>query len=78
MARAYILIQTEIGDSTSEVAKEIAAIKGVTRADTVTGPYDIIVQADTLDLEDMTKNVLGGIHEIKGIQRTLTCPTLSS
>lgn len=78
MARAYILIQTEIGDSTSDVSRQIAAIKGVTRADTVTGPYDIIVQADTLDIEDMTRNVLASIHEIKGIQRTLTCPTLSS
>ena len=39
---AYILIQTEVGKAT-QVAKEIAEIKGVQQAEDVTGPYDVIV-----------------------------------
>lgn len=77
MTRAYILIQTEIGDPTGEVADRIAAIKGVTRADAVTGPYDIIAQVDAVDLDELNRRVLARIQEIKGIQRTLTCPSLS-
>jgi DNA-binding Lrp family transcriptional regulator len=40
---AYILIQTEVGKAT-QVAKEIAEIKGVQQAEDVTGPYDVIVR----------------------------------
>ena len=50
MVQAYILIQTEVG-SASRVAEEIRGIAGVTQADDVTGPYDVIVrgEAPTVD-----------------------------
>ena len=50
MVQAYILIQTEVGKAAS-VAEPIAGISGVTLAEDVTGPYDVIarVEAQTVD-----------------------------
>ena len=49
--QAYILIQTEVGKASS-VAKAISAIPGVTIADGVTGPYDVIMRAESASMED--------------------------
>lgn len=43
--QAYILIQTEVGKASS-VAKAVSAIAGVTIAEGVTGPYDVIMRAE--------------------------------
>ena len=45
MVQAYILIQTEVGKAAA-VATAIAEIDGVTQAEDVTGPYDVIVRAE--------------------------------
>ena len=42
---AYILIQTEVGKAAA-VAQQIGALAGVTSAEDVTGPYDVIVRAE--------------------------------
>ena len=42
---AYVLIQTEVGKA-AQVAQQTAAIDGVTSAEDVTGPYDVIVRAE--------------------------------
>ena len=42
--QAYVLVQTEVGTSAG-VRAAIAALSGVTSAEDVTGPYDIIVRA---------------------------------
>ena len=44
VVQAYILIQTDVGKA-AEVARAIAQVKGVTLAEDVTGPYDVIVRA---------------------------------
>ena len=44
---AYILIQTEVGKA-ANVASQIKSIEGVTLADDVTGPYDVIVRAEAI------------------------------
>jgi len=41
---AYVLIQTEVGKA-AQVASTINGIDGVTKAEDVTGPYDVIVRA---------------------------------
>ena len=43
MIAAYILIQTEVG-VVGPVAAEVAGVKGVTSAEAVTGPYDVIAR----------------------------------
>jgi DNA-binding Lrp family transcriptional regulator len=74
--QAYILIQTEVGKASS-VTKAISAIPGVTIADGVTGPYDVIMRAESASMEDLGRTVLAKVQAVPGITRTLTCPVTS-
>ncbi|HVB27219.1 MAG TPA: Lrp/AsnC ligand binding domain-containing protein [Mycobacteriales bacterium] len=73
--QAYILIQTEVGKAAS-VAREITAIKGVTMAEDVTGPYDVIVRAEARNVDELGKLVVARVQSVPGITRTLTCPVV--
>jgi DNA-binding Lrp family transcriptional regulator len=75
MVQAYILIQTEVGRAAS-VAQRIAGLEGVTTAEDVTGPYDVIVRAEAQTMDDLGKLVVARIQTIDGITRTLTCPVV--
>jgi len=75
MVQAYILVQTEVGKA-ADVAKQIAAITGVTQAEDVTGPYDVIVRAEAPNVDELGRLVAGGIQSVDGITRTLTCPVV--
>ena len=72
---SYILIQTEVGRAAS-VAEQIAVIHGVTLAEDVTGPYDVIVRAEAANVDDLGKLVLSKVQTVPGITRTLTCPVV--
>ena len=74
--RAYILIQTEVGRS-GQVAAEVGAIEGVLSADDVTGPYDVIAQAEATTVDELGKMVVSRVQMIGGITRTLTCPVVN-
>ena len=73
--QAYILIQTEVGKAAS-VASEIATISGVTLAEDVTGPYDVIVRAEAESVDELGKLVVAKVQGVDGITRTLTCPVV--
>ncbi len=73
MVHAYILVQTEVGKA-ADVAVHIGEIPGVTQADDVTGPYDVIVRAQADNVDDLGKLVVAQIQSVNGITRTLTCP----
>ena len=73
MVQAYILIQTEVGRA-ANVAAEISSIPGVTQAEDVTGPYDVIVRAQAGNVDELGKLVVAQIQAVQGITRTLTCP----
>lgn len=73
--RAYVLIQTEVGKAAS-VATKVAEIPGVLLADDVTGPYDVIVQAEADSVDELGKMVVSRVQLIEGITRTLTCPVV--
>jgi DNA-binding Lrp family transcriptional regulator len=75
VVQAYILIQTEVGKA-AHVAAEIAQIKGVTQAEDVTGPYDVIVRAEARSVDELGKLVVARIQAVEGITRTLTCPVV--
>jgi DNA-binding Lrp family transcriptional regulator len=75
MVQAYILIQTEVGKAAA-VASEVRAVTGVTEADDVTGPYDVIVRAEAETVDDLGKLVVARIQSVEGITRTLTCPVV--
>jgi DNA-binding Lrp family transcriptional regulator len=75
MVQAYILIQTEVGKA-ADVAREISGIRGVTLAEDVTGPYDVIVRAEANNVDELGKLVVAQIQSVDGITRTLTCPVV--
>ncbi|MBM3719267.1 MAG: Lrp/AsnC family transcriptional regulator [Actinobacteria bacterium] len=74
--QAYILIQTEVGKANS-VAKSVSAIAGVTIAEGVTGPYDVIMRAEAASMEEFGRLILSKVQAVSGITRTLTCPVTS-
>jgi DNA-binding Lrp family transcriptional regulator len=75
MVQAYILVQTEVGKA-ADVVRQIAEIAGVTQAEGVTGPYDVIVRAGSDNWDDLSKLVATQIQGVAGITRTLTCPVV--
>ncbi len=72
---AYILIQTEVGKA-AFVAEAIHEIPGVTLAEDVTGPYDVIVRAEASSVDELGKLVVAKVQSVPGITRTLTCPVV--
>jgi DNA-binding Lrp family transcriptional regulator len=74
--RAYVLIETTMG----RAAAVARALPGVTSesvqlisAEVVTGPYDLIAQIESDDLDAVARFVSYGIQGIDGVQRTVTC-----
>lgn len=73
---AYVLIQTEVGKA-EKVAGSVRKIGGVTSADGVTGPYDVIVRTEAPSLDELGKMVVSQIQAVEGITRTFTCPVVN-
>ena len=71
--QVYILIQTEVGKASS-VAKAVGEIAGANLAEGVTGPYDVIMRAESASMEDLGRSILAKVQAVPGITRTLTCP----
>ena len=75
-ARGYVLIEAEVGRAKG-VGDAVVALKHadarVTSVDTVTGPYDVIVQVEADDLDKLGSAITEGIQSIDGVQRTTTC-----
>jgi DNA-binding Lrp family transcriptional regulator len=75
VVHAYILVQTEVGRA-ADVAREIGGIAGVSSAEDVTGPYDVIVRAEADDVDNLGRLVVAKVQAVPGITRTLTCPVV--
>ena len=71
MVHAYILIQTEVGKA-AQVASSISEIAGVTKAEDVTGPYDVIVRAEAETVDELGRLVVARVQSVDGITRTLS------
>lgn len=76
MVHAYVLIQTDVGKAAA-VVTAMVDIDGVTRAEAVTGPYDVIVQTQAEDVDSLGQLVVAKVQAIPGITRTLTCPVIT-
>jgi DNA-binding Lrp family transcriptional regulator len=72
VVQAYILVQSEVGMAAS-VAQRIAGISGVTLAEDVTGPYDVIARVEARTVDELGRLVIAKIQDVPGITRTLTC-----
>jgi DNA-binding Lrp family transcriptional regulator len=70
--QAYVLIQTRVGKST-DVAKEIAGLKGVISAADATGPYDVIAKVEAETMDALGEMVVSSLQLVDGVVRTLTC-----
>jgi DNA-binding Lrp family transcriptional regulator len=73
--RAYVLIQTEVGQAAA-VVRAVRSLPGVVAADNVTGSYDVIVAADAESLNELARLVVSRVQATPGITHTLTCPVV--
>ena len=55
----------------------IRGIDGVVSAESVTGPFDIIVRSEASDMDDLGRMVVSRIQAVAGITRTQTCPVVN-
>ena len=76
MVQAFILIQTEVGKAAT-VAEAIRTVAGVTSAEDVTGPYDVIARVEADSVDDLGRLVIAKIQDVQGITRTLTCTVVN-
>ena len=74
--RGYVLIEAEVGKAKA-VGEAVRAVKHtdarVSAVDTVTGPFDVIVQLEADDLDKLGNAITDGIQRVEGVQRTTTC-----
>jgi DNA-binding Lrp family transcriptional regulator len=77
MIRAYVLIQARVGES-GNVVEGVARIPGVSSAEPVTGPYDVIAVVQVDELDDLRGLILAPIQSVPGVTRTVTCPVLGT
>ncbi len=74
--RGYVLIETDVGKAKS-VGVSIGEISypgaRIVAVDTVTGPYDVIVQLEADDLDRLGNAITDALQKVAGVQRTTTC-----
>jgi DNA-binding Lrp family transcriptional regulator len=74
--RGYVLIEAEVGKAKAvgEAVRKMSHNDAkVTSVDTVTGPFDVIVQLEAEDLDRLGNAITEGIQRAEGVQRTTTC-----
>jgi len=71
-ARAYILIETQVG-KTRDVAAALRSTDGVPTVDIITGEFDIIALIEAQDMVGIADLVTGQVQSISGVSRTITC-----
>lgn len=76
MVEAYVLIQAKPGPAGQGVSKEVATVEGVTSAEDVSGPYDVIARARARNLDELASLVVARIQLLEGVTRTLACPVM--
>ncbi len=71
MVSVYVLIRAD-GDRVWETVTGVKEIDGVTRAEVVTGPYDVIMTAELPSVEGL-RRLMKSVHDVDGVERTETC-----
>jgi len=74
--RGYVLIEAEVGKAKA-VGEAVQTLTHpdarVLSVDTVTGPFDVIVQLEADDLDRLGNCITDGLQRVEGVQRTTTC-----
>ncbi len=73
--KAYILVTADPGH-TPDLARKLAAIPGATEVHEVMGPYDIVLELEADELEDVTNVLRHAIRPLEGVLNTVTCVTM--
>jgi DNA-binding Lrp family transcriptional regulator len=77
MARAYVLVKTRVGE-TPNVQAALASNPNIRTADVIIGPYDIVALVEADDLNAIGSVVMRFVHEVQGVENTITCPVIDS
>jgi len=70
ITKAYVLVETEAA-LTQEAVEEVRRVEGVKAAESVTGPYDIVVTVEVATIDTMAL-VLRQIRSASGVTKTIT------
>ncbi len=71
MARAYVLINCELGSEES-VISELKSIEGVAEVNGTFGAYDILAKVESSQVETLREIITWKIRKIPKIRSTLT------
>jgi len=77
MISAYVLVECASGKNIKNVRDQIRRLKGVKSAELVTGPYDIVVQIQGKDINELTSVVTSKLLATKGVGKTITLVIIS-
>ena len=72
VARAYILIETQVGKSRDVIAA-LQDLSNVSSVDIITGEFDMIALVEASDMVAMADLVTGLVQSTPGVTRTITC-----
>jgi len=75
VAKAYVLIKTRVGE-TGSVRDHLARHEHISFADVIIGPYDVIALVEADDLDSIGTVVMRFVHELVGVETTVTCPVI--
>lgn len=70
MLDVFILVQATPGQA-ALVAEEVRSMEGVTEAETVTGPYDVIARVRVGNLDDLDVLITARLKTLDGVLRVL-------
>lgn len=68
-----MLVTVAMG-SAGTALSALRQIDGVRCAEAVTGPYDIVIDIEAVDVDVLGKLVQEKVQRVPGVVRTLTCP----
>jgi DNA-binding Lrp family transcriptional regulator len=75
VAKAFVLVITSVGQ-TKGVLNKLKKLDGIKSADAVLGPYDIVAEVEGDSIDCLGKLIIGHLHKVDGIERTLTFQTI--
>ena len=76
MATAYVLIKARVGE-TSNVLEKLRLNEHIRTAELIIGPYDIVALVEAADLNAIGTVVMRFVHEVAGVENTITCPVIA-
>ncbi|MHA1434621.1 MAG: Lrp/AsnC ligand binding domain-containing protein, partial [Candidatus Heimdallarchaeota archaeon] len=71
MAKAYVLINSEIGGE-SEVVEQLKAMKEVVEVSVVYGVYDVIVKLEAETMEALKELITSKVRHLNKVRSTMT------